>query len=106
MLLDDERYVIKWLSQYGALTKTQVIRLLRDKTPETAEKILRNLKGSIKSRMWPVATIWLWMDYASRISGRSLPYGCCCGLSTMWIPWRIILRSTRPKSFSEGKHRL
>lgn len=44
MLLDDERYVIKWLSQYGALTKTQVIRLLRDKTPETAEKILRNLK--------------------------------------------------------------
>ena len=44
MLLDDERHVIKWLSQYGALTKTQVIRLLRDKTPETAEKILRNLK--------------------------------------------------------------
>ena len=43
MLLDDERHVIKWLSQYGALTKTQVIRL-RDKTPETAEKILRNLK--------------------------------------------------------------
>ena len=44
MLLDDERHVIKWLSQYGALTKTQVIRLLRDKTQETAEKILRNLK--------------------------------------------------------------
>ena len=44
MLLDDERHVIKWLSQYGALTKTQVIRLLRDKSPETAEKILRNLK--------------------------------------------------------------
>ena len=47
MLLDDERYVIKWLSQYGALTKTQVIRLLRDKTPETAEKILRNLKSTV-----------------------------------------------------------
>ena len=43
MLLDDERHVIKWLSQYGALTKTQVIRLLRDKTPETAEKILKQL---------------------------------------------------------------
>lgn len=44
MLLPDEQYVVKWLSQYGALTKTQVIRLLRDKTPQTAEKIIRNLK--------------------------------------------------------------
>lgn len=44
MLLTDEQYVIKWLSQYGALPKTQVVRLLRDKKPETAEKILRNLK--------------------------------------------------------------
>lgn len=44
MLLEDERHVIKWLSQYGALTKTQVIRLLRDKSPDTATKILRNLK--------------------------------------------------------------
>lgn len=44
MLLTDEQYVIKWLSQYGALPKTQVVRLLHDKKPETAEKILRNLK--------------------------------------------------------------
>lgn len=44
MLLCDEQYVIKWLSQYGALPKAQIIRLLRDKPPETAEKILRNLK--------------------------------------------------------------
>ena len=44
MLLEDERNVIKWLSQYGALPKAQVIRLLRDKSPETAAKILRNLK--------------------------------------------------------------
>lgn len=43
MLLDDEQYVIKWLSQYGALPKAQVIRLLRDKTPQTAEKIIKNL---------------------------------------------------------------
>ena len=43
MLLKDEQYVIKWLSQYGALTKTQVIRLLRDKNPKTAGKIIRNL---------------------------------------------------------------
>lgn len=48
MLLTEEQCVIKWLSQYGALPKTQVIRLLRDKTPETAEKILRNLKRSLR----------------------------------------------------------
>ena len=44
MLLNDEQYVIKWLSQYGALPKTQVMRLLRDKSPDTAEKITRKLK--------------------------------------------------------------
>jgi len=44
MLLQDEQYVVKWLTQYGALTKTQVIRLLKDKKPRIAEKIIRNLK--------------------------------------------------------------
>ena len=44
MLLQDEQYVLRWLSQYGALKKAQVIRLLKDKTPATAEKIIRNLK--------------------------------------------------------------
>jgi len=44
MLLPEERHVVRWLSQYGALTYTQVIRLLRNKTPATAEKILNNLK--------------------------------------------------------------
>lgn len=48
MLLDDERYVVKWLSQYGALPRAQVIRLLRDKTPQTAEKIIRNLKREMR----------------------------------------------------------
>ena len=28
MLLQDEQYVVKWLSQYGALPKTQIIRML------------------------------------------------------------------------------
>ena len=37
MLLTDEQYVIKWLSQYGALPKTQVVRLLRNKKPERQE---------------------------------------------------------------------
>ena len=42
MLLDEERYVVQWLSQYGALQKTQVIRML-NKPKRTAEKILQNL---------------------------------------------------------------
>ena len=40
MLLTDEQYVIKWLSQYGPLPKAQVVRLLRDKSPTTAERLL------------------------------------------------------------------
>ena len=43
MLLQDESCVIKWLSQYGALPKTQLVRMLR-KPPDTAEKILNNLR--------------------------------------------------------------
>ena len=44
MLLQDEQYVLRWLTQYGALTRTQVIRLLKDKTPRQSEKIISNLK--------------------------------------------------------------
>ena len=47
MLLQEEQYIIHWLTQYGALTKTQVIRLLKDKTPQTAEKIIRGLKREV-----------------------------------------------------------
>lgn len=47
MLLQDEQYVVKWLSQYGALPKTQVMQLLR-KEPSTAEKIIRNLKKEMR----------------------------------------------------------
>ena len=47
MLLPDERYVVKWLSQYGALPKTQIIRMLHKPT-NTAEKILRNLKKQMQ----------------------------------------------------------
>lgn len=43
MLLQDEQYVVKWLSQYGALTTTQVIKMLKKK-PDTAVKIIKNLK--------------------------------------------------------------
>ena len=44
MLLTDEQYVIKWLSQYGPLPKAQVVRLLRDKPPATAKRILNRMK--------------------------------------------------------------
>ena len=47
MLLEDESHVIKWLSQYGALPKTQLLRMLR-KPPRTAEKILDNLKRDMR----------------------------------------------------------
>ena len=43
MLLTDEQYVIKWLSQYGPLPRAQVVRLLRHKTPSTAERIAFNI---------------------------------------------------------------
>jgi hypothetical protein len=47
VLQQDEQYVMRWLTQYGALTKTQVIRMLKDKDPITAGKIIRNLKQNL-----------------------------------------------------------
>lgn len=47
MLLQDEQYVVNWLSQYGALPRAQLIRMLC-KPPQTAEKILRNLKRQMR----------------------------------------------------------
>lgn len=47
MLLQDEQYIVRWLTQYGSLTRSQVIRLLHDKQPKTAEKIIGNLKRQL-----------------------------------------------------------
>ena len=47
MLLQEEQYIIHWLTEYGALTKTQVVRMLKDKPPQTAEKIIRGLKRDV-----------------------------------------------------------
>lgn len=44
MLLQEEQYVVHWLTQYGVLTRSQVIQMLHDKPPKAAEKIIRNLK--------------------------------------------------------------
>lgn len=46
-MLQDEQYVVKWLSQYGALPKTQIVKMLQ-KPPNTADKILRNLKKQMR----------------------------------------------------------
>ena len=43
MLLQDEQHVIHWLSQYGALPKTQLVKLLKNKTPQTADRIIKGL---------------------------------------------------------------
>ena len=47
MLLQDEQNVVKWLSQYGALPKTQVLKMLQ-KPQSTSEKIIRNLKKQMQ----------------------------------------------------------
>ena len=47
MLLQDEQYIIRWLTHYGPLTKTQVIRLLQGKPPKTSEKIISSLKQQL-----------------------------------------------------------
>lgn len=39
----EEQYVIKWLSQYGALTNTQIMRMLQVTEPE-ARRIIYNMK--------------------------------------------------------------
>jgi len=44
MLLPDEKLVVKWLSQYQVLQTNQVIKMLPDKKPETARRIIGNLK--------------------------------------------------------------
>lgn len=42
MLLQDERYLLKWLSQYRTMTREQAIKMLR-KPERKARKIIRNL---------------------------------------------------------------
>ena len=98
MLLTDEQYVVKWLSQYGALPRAQIIKMLQ-KPPQTAEKILRNLKRQMR-----IADVsggyYIGLDPMCQISGCSWQYGCCSDSLTRWNRWRIIRRSTRRSYFS------
>lgn len=47
MLLQEEQHIIRWLTEYGALAKSQVVRMLKDKPPQTSEKIIRTLKREV-----------------------------------------------------------
>jgi len=47
MLLQDEQYVLRWLAQYGTLTRTQIIRMLHGKPQKTAEKVISSLKRQL-----------------------------------------------------------
>ena len=93
MLLSDEQYVVKWLSQYGALPKTQVVRLLRDKSPATAEKIIRNLKKEMR-----IADVgggyYLGLDNLCKPDQRLI--------LAIWVllKWHIILPHIPPRSSS------
>ena len=93
MLLTDEQYVIKWLSQYGPLPKAQVVRLLRDKSPSTAERILKRLEQD--HRIAPVGDgYYLGLD----------PYGTPDQrmILAVWVllanlPFILIQRYNRPR---------
>ena len=84
-MLQDEKYVVRWLSQYGTLAKAQVFRLLKDKTPQTAEKIIRNLKREVmivesadgyylsldnfcEIEPKTIAAMWVMLSFADQIS--------------------------------------
>ena len=63
MLLQDEQHVVKWLSQYGALTKTQVIKMLQ-KPKSAAEKIINNLH---KELMISIIAVWVLLKFIESV---------------------------------------
>jgi len=71
MLLQDEQHVIRWLTQYGSLTRTQIIRLLHGRTQKTAEKIISSLKRQLMIR--PVSGgYYLGMDPLAKPDQRTI----------------------------------
>ena len=58
MLLQEEQYIIHWLTEYGPLPKAQIVRMLKDKPPKTAEKIIRALKNEVMLHEISGGTIW------------------------------------------------
>ena len=68
MLLQEEQYIIHWLTEYGPLPKAQIVRMLKDKPPKTAERLFVRSRTRSCSTKSPAGTIWGWTPCASRIS--------------------------------------
>ena len=75
MFLQDEQNIIKWLSQYGALPKLQISKLLQ--VPEIAEeKILKNLQRHRKITEVGGGYYWGLDKLCKPNNEPSLPCGC------------------------------
>ena len=46
-LREDEQYIIDWMSQYGAIKKSQLVRMLWNKSKATAERIIKRLSSEL-----------------------------------------------------------
>ena len=96
MLLQDEQYIVHWLTQYGPLPQTQIVSLLRHKPPEVAAKIIRGLKR--QQMIFDIAggSIWALTRWDSRTSALSMRFGSCSSLLIRWNPWPTIRPLTHP----------
>jgi len=70
MLLNEEKLVIKWLSQYQVLLYSQVVQMLHDKTPAVADKIIRNLKR--EHRIFDLPGGYLALDPLAEVDHRMI----------------------------------
>ena len=70
MLLPDEQYIIKWLSQYGALPKVQISGLLQ-KSEDITRKIIKGLRN--QNRVFHISDgYYVGLDPISRPDQRTL----------------------------------
>ena len=59
MLLQEEQYIIHWLTEYGPLPKAQIVRMLKDKPPKTAEMCQPD------QRM--ILAVWVLLQFIDRV---------------------------------------
>lgn len=80
MLLPDEQYIIKWLSQYGALPKVQIRGLLQ-KSEDITRKIIKGLRN--QNRVIP------YIRWLLRRSG-SYKQTCPKNVIAIWVLLKFI----------------
>ena len=126
MLLQDEQYVIKWLSQYGALRHEQVLRLL-NKPVSTAEKIIRNLKRwlyvtdieggylgidpTVRPDPKTIAAVWVLLKYGTEVAPMEhfpATYPSQLFFLKQQTGYEIIVigRSSAQASSADGRHQI